>query len=159
MQCQNCSKAATVHLTEIVNGQKLERHLCAECAQKEGITVKQQVSLNELLTNIVAAQAEAQELGDLTCPHCGLRWLEFRKEGVLGCPQDYEAFREPLRDLLERVQDGAARHIGRVPRRFGDTKAANRIKLLRLRQDLEQAVEAEDYERAARLRDEIRSLN
>jgi len=159
MQCQMCDKAATVHLTEIVNGKKTERHLCEACAQKEGIAIKAPAPISELLTSLMSAQAEAQELGGLRCEQCGLSWLEFRKGGLLGCPNDYTAFEKPLRGLLERVQEGATRHLGRVPRRCSESAAGKQVRLLRLRQDLRQAVEAEDYERAARLRDEMRLLS
>ena len=158
MQCQLCDKTATVHLTEIVDNEKIERHLCENCAQKEGITIKTHVPISELLGNLVTSQQEVKELSELYCPQCELSWAEFRKRGLLGCPNDYLAFEKPLEPLIERAHEGATRHVGRVPRhnhRAGDSQA----KLLRLRRDLQQAVENEDYEEAARIRDEIDNLN
>ncbi|MBN1765565.1 MAG: UvrB/UvrC motif-containing protein [Sedimentisphaerales bacterium] len=158
MQCQMCDKHATVHLTEIINGQKMERHLCDECAQKEGITVKtHQIPINELFSNLVDAQQESRELADLNCPQCKIKWTQFRKEGLLGCPNDYLAFEKPLRTLIERAQDGATSHVGKVPKN-SEGKMADQLKLLRFRQELYKALEQEDYETAVRLRDEIRKF-
>jgi protein arginine kinase activator len=160
MQCQLCDKQATVHLTEIKGGQKMERHLCEDCAQKEGITIKikAQVPLSELLSNLAATEQETQDVAELRCPQCDITWAEFRKGGLLGCPHDYEVFERPLRLLIQRAQDGATTHAGRVPKNPGGAMS-QQVKLMRLRQDLQLAVEAEDYEAAARIRDEISSLH
>ena len=157
MQCQLCDKHATVHLTEIVNNEKLERHLCEECAQKEGVTIKAHVPLNELLGNLMTSQQEVKELSELRCPHCHLSWAEFRKRGLLGCPNDYEVFEKPLEVLIERAHEGETVHVGKVPS-HGGGELDNQVRLLRLRQDLQQAVEQEDYEAAAHIRDEIHNL-
>jgi len=157
MQCQLCDKIATVHLTEISHGEKLERHLCEECAQKEGVTIKAHVPIGELLTNLMAAQQETQEMSDMSCPQCDISWPEFRKRGQLGCPNDYIAFEEPLRKLIKRTQEGATSHVGRVPENARGGMS-QQLQLLRLRQDLQRAVEAEDYETAANIRDDIDKL-
>jgi len=157
MQCQLCKAPATVHLTEIVNGQKIERHLCENCAHKEGITIKTHIPLNELLNNIVTAQDQADELADLSCPLCGLSWSEFRKSGQLGCQNDYIAFERPLRSLIERAQEGASVHIGKVPRHV-EGKVSDQVHLRKLRKELEHAVDQENYEKAAQIRDEIKHL-
>ncbi len=154
MQCQLCNKHATVHLTEIVNGHKTEKHLCEECAIKEGVTVKAHVPINDLLNNLMTAQKESQQIEDMTCPECNMTWRQFRKSGLLGCPHDYVAFEEPLRKLIERTQEGASTHVGRVPRHTGG-RHFQRLTLIRLRQELQQAIEQEDYEAAVQLRDEI----
>ena len=156
MRCQSCNKPATVHLTEIIDGEKQERHLCDACAQKEGITIKTQVPITELLDNLVAAQQESQELKDLRCPQCDLTWQEFRKSGSLGCANDYVAFDESLRGMIERAQEGHTVHVGKVPK-HPSGKTEQHLKLMRLRQDLRQAVENEDYEAAASIRDRIRN--
>jgi len=157
MQCQLCDKQATVHLTEIVNGQKTERHLCEECAQDEGITIKGHIPLSEILDNVMSAQEVAQELSDLSCPQCDLKWADFRRHGLLGCPNDYLAFDTPLRRLIQQAQEGAERHLGRAPRRTA-RELSEQSKLLRLRRDLQQALQQENYEAAVRLRDEIAEL-
>ena len=96
-------------------------------------------------------------ISERTCEICGIRFSGFRKHGLLGCPHDYDAFEEALRPLLERTHEGAGQHVGKVPRRAGpDQKKMNA--LLRLRAQLKAAVVAEDYEEAAKLRDQIKDL-
>ncbi len=90
------------------------------------------------------------ELAGLTCPDCGLKFMEFRARGRLGCPLDYRVFARGLLPLLGRAH-GATRHVGKVARRRGD--AGER---LRLRARLRDAIAREDYEQAARLRDQLR---
>jgi len=156
-KCDKCGKPATVYLTEITNGQKVEKHLCEQCAIEEGVTVKAgNVSIVQLLEDFIL-QSPPAAISDKACDVCGLTFAEFRKQGLLGCPNDYEAFSEMLESLLSRAHEGATQHIGKVPAKAGeDQKKMNRI--LRLRSELRVAVSAEDYERAATMRDEIRSL-
>lgn len=158
MLCQRCKKhSATVHLTEIVKSEKRERHLCEKCAAEEGVTMQQHVPLNELLTSFLVAQAGAQELASLACPECGMTFVEYRNRGLLGCPNDYEVFEKALTPLIERAHEGGTHHVGKVPR--GRSDGANRQReLLRLRRELNNAVQCEDYEKAARLRDRIQML-
>ena len=160
MQCQSCQKnEATIHLTEISDGVRSEMHLCEHCAQEEGIAIKSQIPLNELLSSLLAAQPEDDELfGDSgqkqSCPHCGFTLDQFRKEAVLGCPYDYELFEKALLPLIERAQNGKTSHCGKLPSKIPhDTK--RQILLCNLRQQLETAVKNEDYELAAKLRDKI----
>lgn len=160
MQCQICKKKeATIHLTEINDGIRSEMHLCEQCAQEEGIAVKSQLSINELLSGLLATQPSGDEMfGDAeqeqACPHCGFTLAQFTKEAVLGCPNDYEVFEKSLLPLIERAHDGKTVHRGKVPSKTPkDTK--KQIKLASLRQQLEAAVQSEDYELAAELRDEI----
>lgn len=163
MQCQICQKnEATIHLTEITDGVRTEMHLCESCAQEEGIAVKSQIPLNELLSSLLAAQPEDNELfGDSEhkqlCPHCGFTLDQFRKEAVLGCPYDYEIFEKPLLPLIEKAHAGKTSHCGKVPSKIpADTK--KQMELAALRQQLEVAVKKEDYELAAELRDKINQL-
>lgn len=163
MQCQVCQKReATVHLTEITNGVRSEMHLCEHCAQEEGIAVKSQLSINELLSGLLAIQPSDDELfGDteqeLSCPHCGFTLGQFTKGAVLGCPYDYEVFEKSLLPLIRKAHDGQTVHRGKIPSKVPkDTK--KQIKLTALRQQLEVAVQSEDYELAAKLRDKINQL-
>jgi protein arginine kinase activator len=163
VQCQICNKkTATIHLTEITDGARTEMHLCEQCAVQQGIAAKSQVSVNELLSGLLASQPSEEELfgpgeGQKTCPHCGSTLGHFRKEGVLGCPHDYEIFEEALMPLIERVHNGKTRHGGKVPSRLAlHTKVA--VECSRLRQHLQAAIRKEDYEVAAQLRDQINQL-
>ncbi len=156
MRCQLCDNPATVHLTEIINGEKTERHLCQQCAEIEGIAIKSpEIPITELLNDLVAAKERTEELVDLKCPSCGLSWIEFRKRGLLGCPDDYEAFAEPLGQLICQTQNGATSHRGRIPRKSA-SDSSNQVNIINLRRQLQQAIETEDYETAAHIRDELR---
>lgn len=158
MLCQRCKKnTATVHLTDIVKNEKRERHLCEKCAAEEGVTVKQQVPINELLANFVMEQSGARELAKLTCPECGTSFLEFRNSGLLGCPGDYDAFAKALVPLLERAHEGASQHKGKSPGRGGVDREKQR-QMTVLQRQLAEAVENEDYELAAELRDRMKAL-
>jgi len=153
--CQKCKKQpATIHLTEIINNEKIERHLCQDCAREEGIAIKAQISLQDILSGMLAAHDAAEHYAHLKCPDCGLTYAEFRSQGRLGCPHDYEAFAEPLAEILEKVH-GATEHAGKVPARAGSDLQEQR-ELMKLRRQLQEAVENEQYEEAARLRDAIK---
>lgn len=164
--CDKCGKPATIHLTEISGGRKIEKHLCEDCAADEGITVKSNVPISQLLEDFVLQSASSEpeaddsagpETPDLACDACGMTFAEFRQGGMLGCPNDYDAFANALEPLLEDAQDGNTQHIGKVPRNAGRSqKRQNEI--LRLRAELKSAVATEDYERAAELRDRISEL-
>ena len=157
--CQACGNVeATVHLTDIEHGENKERHLCAECAEEEGVVMKShQVPLNELLSKFVMQKASVQELADLTCDLCGTTFVEFRSSGLLGCSNDYDVFKRALDPLIERSHEGANRHFGKVPAKVsGDLK--KRLELGRLQRELKQAVTEEQYESAASLRDQIAKL-
>ena len=166
MKCDNCNnKQATVHLTEIKNGKKIEKHLCEQCAaQSEGLpqaAVKGHTPINELLTNFVMAHAGLQKEMGTACDQCKITWAEFRQHGLFGCEKDYDIFEKDLSPLLQRAHEGATHHTGKVPTRAGATGAAQRPKkkmvdVGRLRKELQRAVETEDYERAAKIRDQIR---
>ena len=159
MKCDNCNKPATVHLTEIKSGKKIEKHLCEQCAaQNEGLPVKSHMPINELLTNFVMAHSGMQKEQALACEHCGVTWTEFRQNGLLGCAQDYTVFERELTPLLKRAHEDQTHHVGKVPTRRGGTgvPVKRQVDLTKLRRELQKAVEAEDYERAAKLRDQIR---
>lgn len=158
MLCQHCKKvAATVHLTDLVKGEKRERHLCESCASQEGVVVKQHVSVPELLNNFLMSQTGVQELARLRCPDCGMTFIEFRSQGLLGCPNDYDIFGEHLGNVIERAQAGRSHHTGRGPGQAPELNGSERERLS-LQRELRDAVENEDYERAARLRDRLAEL-
>ncbi len=160
MICQRCKKSnATVHLTDIVKNEKREKHLCDQCAAEEGITIKTHTPLNQLLSNFVMQQEGARELANLTCEHCGMTFLEFRNNGLLGCPEDYTAFESALLPLLERAHgEGATHHVGKSPKAMTDESERRQRDIARLRRELSLAIEREDYETAAALRDKIKAV-
>ena len=123
MDCQSCKqRKATVHLTEIKSGKKIEKHLCEQCAaQNEGLPVKSHMPINELLTNFVMAHSGLQKEQGTTCEHCGITWAEFRQHGLFGCEHDYDLFEKDLTPLLQRAHESATHHTGKVPTRAGGT--------------------------------------
>jgi protein arginine kinase activator len=158
MTCQRCPEEATVHLTESIDGEVREVHLCAPCAREAGVPTPQvappELALDAVLNGLILAHV-GELVGDLAqraCPLCGLRFMEFRTGGRLGCPHDYRAFDRGLLPLIRRAH-GASRHVGKMPRR---RRPGDPTRTLRLRTELRQAIAREDYERAARLRDQIR---
>lgn len=160
MQCQICStKEATIHLTEINDGHRSEMHICAQCAADQGIAMHSQMPINELLSNLLASQPADEQLldptdKDIACPHCGFTLKQFSKTGVLGCPHDYELFEKSLAPLIAKAHDGKTEHSGKIPSKMPkDDK--KRIELVKMQKQLEDAVKAENYELAAKLRDQI----
>jgi protein arginine kinase activator len=157
MKCQSCSSPATVHLTKIVDGQKEVVHLCERCAEgQQLISANQELDLHGIVQNMIGQHVGqlTDELARLTCPVCGVKYMEFRAEGRLGCPHDYTVFRNPLEPLLQRIHR-AVRHVGKAPR-HRRLSAAQEAELVELRKQLRMAVSAEEYEEAGRLRDLIR---
>lgn len=161
--CHLCGQPATVHLTDIVNRKKRHTHLCESCAHKQNIISEgpaPQLNLQPLLQLIMGQMGllepeAAVDPAGLTCPDCGLRYAQFKADGRLGCPTDYDAFRPTLEPLLERIHRGLY-HSGKAPRAAAirQTLAAN---VAELKRRLATAVAEEKYEEAARLRDAIRA--
>lgn len=155
MTCQRCDDESSVHLTETANGRRREIHLCASCARAAGLLPaekKPDLALDGVMQGLIVANVGelVGELAGLTCPVCGLRFMEYRAEGRLGCPNDYVVFSRGLVPLLNRAH-GATRHVGKVARLR--PAAADR---LRLRTRLRDAIAGENYEEAARVRDQLR---
>src|SRR5262249_1267666 len=156
MKCQFCSNPANVHLTDIVGGKKKETHLCQRCAEEQKLVQKEELNLPAILQALIGHHAGplTDELSKLVCPACGIRYMEFRNQRRLGCPHDYTVFRTGLEPLLQRIHR-AGRHKGKVPRRR-PVSPARQVELVELRRRLQDAVTAEAYEDAARLRDLLR---
>ena len=156
-KCDKCDKPANLYLTEIIGGKKIQKHLCEDCAAAEGITVKSNVPIHQLLEDFILQGSASPQATDITCKVCGLTFKEFRQQGLLGCPNDYDAFAAALEPLIARAQEGASQHIGKAPR-HADADQVRHQTILRLRGELRSAVAAEDYERAAAIRDQIKEL-
>lgn len=157
MKCQYCSNPATVHLTSIVEKKKKELHLCQDCAEQHQLKVKpQELNLPAILQTLIGHHVGplTDELARLTCPACGIKYMEFRAEGRLGCPHDYAIFRVGLEPLLQRIHR-AGRHVGKSPRRRPPSPE-RQAEIIDVKRLLRAAVEAEHYEEAARLRDLLR---
>jgi protein arginine kinase activator len=155
-KCQTCGQPANVTVTTIVNGQKRITHLCQKCSEKQQILKNQELNLSVILQTMIGQHvgAPTDELARLTCPTCGIKYMEFKAEGRLGCPQDYKVFQKALEPLLQRIHR-STRHVGKIPP-HASRNAAVQAELMELRHKLRDAVEVEAYEEAARLRDLIR---
>ena len=155
--CEICKKVpATVHLTDIHDGQKKELHMCEACAEKQGINLKQDLSLSDLLAGITKVHRQEPAPPDPKCEHCGLAFSGFQQRGRLGCAQDYRVFRSELMPIIERIH-GRVRHTGKTPGESGADDTVRR-ELVQLNRQLRDAVEREAYEEAAVLRDRINAL-
>ncbi|MFA5155794.1 MAG: UvrB/UvrC motif-containing protein [Candidatus Omnitrophota bacterium] len=169
MLCDICNKnQATVHLTEIVDDQMTELHLCEECARQKSEQMEQQFGLSDLLAGMAEftnKPVQDKEVMTAKCKKCGLTFADFKKIGRLGCSECYSAFRQYLAPLLKRIH-GSSSHVGKSPIMMAQKVTAPKKDketgviddLAGLRQKLQKAIEAEEFEEAAKLRDQIRNL-
>ena len=167
MQCDVCGKKkATVHLTEIVDQQMSEMHLCEECARQKSVQMEQQFGLADLLAGLADMgskgtpakdAAAAAKTAALTCAKCSLSYDDFRKFGRLGCSKCYESFKNHLATLLKKIH-GSNQHFGKSPARIPQGEKKKIEDLQDLKHQLMSAIQMEDFEKAAKLRDEIRQI-
>ncbi len=161
MLCDICGKnPASVHLTEIIDDQMTELHLCEACAHQKSSQMEQQFGLGDLLAGLAEFEKPSleKEAVSLKCPNCGLTYMDFKKIGRLGCGECYSVFKRYLGPLLKRIH-GSAQHFGKSP-----LKAAAKVTpkkkpdLQDLRDKLQKAIEDEAFEEAAKIRDQLREL-
>src|SRR5271155_5768337 len=158
MQCSICKeKPATVHLTQIVGDKMQKLDLCEECAKTKGINDPTAFSLADAdkLFGLGASQEIEQAAGgaEVKCPHCGFTQADFKKSGRLGCSECYKTFADGLEGLLKTMHK-STKHAGKIPAALRQSRDdAERLKALE--KNLNKAIEGEQYEEAARLRDEI----
>jgi protein arginine kinase activator len=159
MLCEICKKnPATVHLTEISQGVKKELHMCDECAKQKGLVHKVSISVPDMISKMIEPMLgkTAKEMETLKCARCGMSFSEFRSKSRFGCANDYEVFKKGIIPLLEKIH-GSAQHIGKVP-----VTSASRLKveseLIMLKRELDHVIKAEDFEKAAQIRDKIKEL-
>ena len=150
MQCDICKKnPATYHAMQVVGGQKTESHLCQEClAAQQGVDI----SATNLLAGLLGQEPRSEPV---RCSLCGMEYKRFQQTGKLGCAQCYQDFRGQLLPTLQRIH-GNVQHQGHVPASASEALRARR-RLEALKQEMQEAVQAEDFERAAQLRDMLRA--
>lgn len=165
MKCQHCEKPAIIHITELTDEVPVELHFCEEHARAylTQSTPQDQSDAEPAMTGSLAQAVKvgktAEHLAQLdqrTCPVCGVTFYEFRHAGRLGCPHDYVFFREELEPLIVNIH-GASEHKGKRPQRSAHG-TDQQTRIIQLRREMREAVQHEDYERASRLRDEIRRI-
>lgn len=156
---KGCDKTPVVHVTQVVNGKASHYHLCRACAEAKGISASTGfvADVPTFLAQLGIGDAGSMEVGEEPCSFCGLTFAGFKETGRLGCPHCYTSYEPGIRRLLERIH-GSTQHVGKVylPPDPAAADLDRRRTLLRAR--LQRAVEAEDFERAATLRDEILEL-
>lgn len=162
--------SATLHFTQIVNGQKTEVNICEECAQKKGYLSQsdEAFSLHELLTGLFNVSSQSKKMDfnkerlmepmtSLKCSKCDLSFSEFQRMGKFGCAHCYDAFKARLNSVIRRVHSGNDRHNGKIPKRKGG-KLHLQKELTMYREYLKQLIETEKFEEAAVIRDRIKEL-
>jgi len=165
MKCQDCSeRESTVQVTQIVDNEKIVLQLCKDCAAKRGFHSPLDNSpfpLANFLSSLWLKEEPGKKTksvtkSDLACPNCGLTLEEFKNLGRFGCGQCYKTFREQLQDLLRKIH-GSSLHRGKLPPMLSEEATVIREQK-RLQEELRRAIASEDFERAADLRDKIKSL-
>lgn len=161
MMCDICGKnPATVHLTEIIDNQMNELHLCEECAHQKSAAMEQQFGLSDLLAGMAeyGKPSKEDEPANAKCPNCALTYADFKKVGRLGCGECYTAFKRYLAPLLKRIH-GSSQHTGKAAFSPANPPSPKKKEgLQELREQLQKAVKAEAFEEAARIRDRIKEL-
>ncbi|RFU61368.1 UvrB/UvrC motif-containing protein [Peribacillus glennii] len=170
MICEECNeRPATMHFTKIINGKKTEVHMCERCAQEKGemfmLNGGPGFSINNLLAGLFNIdpgfqQAKANALPKtevLRCIRCNLTFSQFVHIGKFGCAECYETFKDHLDPILKRVHSGNTSHHGKIPKRIGGSIHIKK-QIKDLKQQLKQFIEHEEFEKAAEIRDQVRSL-
>ncbi len=169
MKCQRCSdKDATVHLKEVSGGELREIHLCESCANEKGFHLVIEHNKLSIASQFIwmaenLYPESSGKVGAVQCSGCGMRYSQFSRAGRVGCEACYDAFQPQLQKILVRVH-GATRHKGRTPGSLGDaataveTAAPPGPRISDLREKLRRAIQNEEYESAATIRDQIREL-
>lgn len=169
MKCEECQEnPATLHLTQIINGQKTEVHVCEGCAKQKGYISYpgEGYSLHDLLTGLFSLDSNQFQVKDndpfkqkeeLQCSKCKLTYDDFQRIGKFGCAECYSAFSTKLDSIFRRVHSGNTKHIGKIPKRKGsDLHAKKELELFRKK--LQDHIEREEFEKAAEVRDIIKKL-
>jgi len=152
------AKSATVHLTQIVGDKMQKLDLCEDCAKEKGINDPTSFAMADLMLGLGASQEldPNAATAEVKCLRCGFSQADFKKSGRLGCPECYQTFAEGLSGLLKTMHKGT-RHVGKSPESLRQSRErADRLKTFQKK--LAKAIEIEDFELAAQLRDQIKAL-
>ncbi|CDI50850.1 UvrB/UvrC motif-containing protein [Clostridium tetani] len=168
MLCERCKKNnANVHITKVINGDKQELNVCNRCASEMGdiyssigdADFTSPYTFQNLLSGLMDymnGSPEKTSVNIETCKKCGNSYLEFKEKGLAGCSQCYKNLSNTFQPVIKRVQ-GNVIHTGKIPKRAGKY-IIKKNKVQNLKEDLKKAIEEEEYERAAELRDMIKEL-
>lgn len=163
MKCECCHETeATIHLTQVIDGEVKKLNLCQDCAQKNGIDLNSPISITDVLLGLGAQQNKdpvppgTLSEFDLSCSRCQMTRAEFKKRARLGCSECYNAFMGELSSITQAMHH-SRQHVGKIPTRQGH-EARMTAQIAALQKDIETAIAKEEYEVAAGLRDKIRAL-
>lgn len=173
MLCENCNQnEATIHYTEVINGVKTERHLCGKCMQELDYSMEGEFPFSKLIRGILSSHLvqdnkETNPLLHLRCDKCGMTYQDFTKIGKFGCAECYNVFGPLILDNIKKIQ-GSSTHIGKkyksvrgsdlTMHEFDSVVTDDETKLKKLSEELQSALAIEDYEQAAKLRDEMKLI-
>lgn len=169
MDCQEChQRPATLHFTQLINGKKIDTHICEVCAKELGYMThpEEGYSLHNLLAGLFNFESNQlknnkqsnfkQEI-ELKCPKCDLKFTEFKRIGKFGCAECYHTFSKQIDSIFRRVHSGNTKHEGKIPKRQGDHLHVKK-QLETYENQLKQLIEREEFEEAAVVRDKIRAV-
>ncbi|MCF6411886.1 UvrB/UvrC motif-containing protein [Pseudalkalibacillus salsuginis] len=167
MYCQECQqRPATLHFTKIINGKKNEFHICEQCAKEKGdlIPGSNSFSIHNLLSGLLNFDQPLSDSNNpqpdkqvTQCDQCGLSYTKFAKIGRFGCPDCYKTFESKLTPMFKRIHGGNTSHTGKIPKRIG-SELIERKKIDQFKQKLQQLIIQEEFEEAAKVRDQIRMM-
>lgn len=159
MLCQKCKqRPASIHITKIVNGEKRELHVCDQCGSLNDV-FDQSFNFQNFITNMLDFDIKNYEHSNdiqYRCDKCGMDFNTFKEHGKFGCEKCYETFKPMVNSMIKKMH-GSDRHKGKVIKLAGeDLKFKNRLD--ELNTSLKQAINKEEYEKAAVYRDEIKKI-
>lgn len=164
MLCEKCQqKTATVHYQQNINGELTQYHLCEHCANEMELTPSFDSFFNDnILSGFFNGFSSPISIGSkpvtssLTCPNCGFSFEDIQKLGKFGCADCYNTFSKQIASILKNIQANN-QHNGKFPQKSGtELKVKHEIENLKLK--LHKAIENEQYEEAAEIRDKIKEL-
>jgi len=156
VKCNHCSKKAVIHYAEVVDGKIKKVDLCEECAAKIGLNIQSSFSVSDFLGGLTNESSVAGK-NETVCGTCSMSYEEFKKKGRLGCSECYRIFNDDLKSVVDQIHH-SLQHKGKIPEQSHDP-SSKRKRVAELRNELKQAVEEENYEKAAYLRDQIKKLD
>lgn len=167
MLCERCKKNdAIYHITKIMDNNKQQLNLCEKCAMESGefgimgkLDFNSPLAFQNLISGImeyISVPGEVEKIQELKCNNCGTTYREFKKQGYLGCSECYINFEKEIKPVIKRVQ-GNLNHTGKIPKRKGKD-IISKIEIDNLKHQLKKAIESEEYEKAAEIRDEIKKI-
>ena len=162
MKCDICREnEATIHLTEVVNEQVNKLHICESCARHKSEEMQSHFGLTDLLSGLVdlgesLPDDQVSKLVKTRCPVCNSAYQDFQRTGRVGCGKCYEVFSSNLSELLKKI-NGSDRHVGKTPFKSNETEEEHED-LQRLKSELSALAAAEEFEKAAVLRDRIKDM-